>query len=199
MAQHQPHHHAAGPPAGPTNTGPGYPPPPAQPRRKSRLPLLLAITAVALLAVCGGFGVLLYAAAGTATTPAPAGTVGQPVRDGDLEFVVRGHTCGRTAYSGIKPLGIYCEVRVEIRNVGKESQLFAESSQTAYDVEGRKYTSDTAAAIYANESNQVWLRDINPGQKATGLVIFDVPVGTRLDRIELHDSILSRGVVVKLS
>jgi hypothetical protein len=44
-----------------------------------------------------------------------------------------------------------------------------------------------------------WMEDMNPGFTVTAKMPFDVPPGTQVDRIELHDSAFSAGVGVKLT
>ena len=50
-----------------------------------------------------------------------------------------------------------------------------------------------------NNEDQTFLEQINPGNRVTGTLIYDVPEGTKLTSIELHDSVFSGGVKVPLS
>jgi hypothetical protein len=56
---------------------------------------------------------------------------------------------------------------------------------------------DTSAAIYLPDSN-TFITPINPGNSVVGTLVFDVPVGSTLSSIELHDSAFSDGVSVQL-
>jgi len=145
-------------------------------------------------------------AAGTskATTKkaAPSGPgIGDKARDGKFEFVVTKVTSGKTKvgdeYLNKKAQGVFVFVYVTVSNVGDEAQLFDGSSQILYDAKGRKFSSDGEAGIYLDDS-QSFLNEINPGNKVKGIVVFDVPKGTKGAKIELHDSPFSGGVDVTL-
>ncbi|MEU4244465.1 DUF4352 domain-containing protein [Actinoplanes sp. NPDC026619] len=126
----------------------------------------------------------------------------QPVRDGKFEFTVARVKCGATKVGsdllGAKAQGQYCLITVRVKNIGKQTQSFADSAQKAYGAEKVEYSADSAAGIYANSDNQVLYQDINPGNAVTGTLVFDVPKGTKLTSLELHDSIFSGGVEVAL-
>jgi hypothetical protein len=142
------------------------------------------------------------AATKAAEKPKTAG-IGDPVRDGKFEFVVTGMDCSKTtlgdSFLNTKAQGTFCVVTVSVKNIGDEAQLFAGSNQKAYDGRGAEYENDGSAEFYANDDNQTFLNDVNPGNKVTGKIVFDVPKGTKLTTIELHDSFFSGGVKVALS
>ncbi|MFC7276769.1 DUF4352 domain-containing protein [Paractinoplanes rhizophilus] len=126
----------------------------------------------------------------------------QPARDGKFEFTVTRVKCGATKVGssllGEKAQGQYCLITLRVKNIGKEAQAFADSAQKAYDAKKVEYSADSGAGIYVNEDNQVLFQDINPGNAVTGTLVFDVPKGTKLTSLELHDSVFSGGVAVKL-
>ena len=128
---------------------------------------------------------------------------GVPVRDGKFEFVVTGARCGVTQvgneFLNATPQGQYCLVAMSVKNVGDEAQLFDASSQKALNADGQTYSADSEASIYANESNQTFLNEINPGNQVNDAVVaFDIPKDQALAVVELHDSPLSGGVEVAL-
>ncbi|AEB45406.1 MULTISPECIES: DUF4352 domain-containing protein [Micromonospora] len=129
--------------------------------------------------------------------------VGDPARDGKFEFTVKSTKCGvRKVGSdllGAKAQGQFCLVTLKVKNIGKKSQMFDGSSQKAYAADGTEYSADGAAAIYANENAETFLNDINPGNQVTGVVVFDIPKGVKLTKLELHDSPFSGGVTVALN
>ncbi|MFG2083791.1 DUF4352 domain-containing protein [Micromonospora tulbaghiae] len=129
--------------------------------------------------------------------------IGQPARDGKFEFTVKSAKCGvskvGTSTFGAKAQGQFCLVTVNVKNIGKESQMFDGSSQKAYAANGTEYSADGSAAIYANKNAETFLNDINPGNQVTGVVAFDIPKDVKLARLELHDSPFSGGVTVSLS
>lgn len=128
--------------------------------------------------------------------------LGEPARDGKFEFTVTKVKCGVNKVGsdllGAKAQGEFCLIDIKVKNIGKEAQLFADSAQKAFDAKKVEYSVDSAAAIYANGESQLLLEEINPGNAAKGKLVFDVPEGTKLTSLELHDSIFSGGVTVNL-
>ncbi|MEU8333768.1 DUF4352 domain-containing protein [Micromonospora sp. NPDC048839] len=128
--------------------------------------------------------------------------IGQPARDGKFEFTVKSTKCG-VAKVGSDPLGQkaqgqFCLVTLNVKNIGKEAQMFDGSSQKAYAADGAEYSADSGAAIYANKNAETFLNDINPGNQVNGVVVFDIPKNVKLTKLELHDSMFSGGVDVAL-
>lgn len=140
------------------------------------------------------------------TTSPPSETraagIGAPVRDGKFEFTVSKVRCGVPSVGGEygqKADGQFCLVSLKVENIGDESQLLNASSQYAYDATGRKLDADAAAGIYANPgSGGAFLNEINPGNAAVAILVFDIPRTAKLVRLELHDSPFSGGVEVRV-
>jgi Domain of unknown function (DUF4352)/Protein of unknown function (DUF2510) len=141
-----------------------------------------------------------------ATTPAapkqPAlPKLGSKVRDGKFEFTVTGLKCGikqvGSQYLNTKAQGEFCQLSLKITNIGDEPQTMFADNQEAFDVKGRKFSPDSEASIYDDNSQVLW-EEINPGNTVKGKVFYDVPKGTKLVKVELHDSAFSGGVEVAL-
>jgi hypothetical protein len=114
---------------------------------------------------------------------------------------VTGFTCG-IAEVGTAPLsqkaqGEFCKVSVTVENTGTEAQTMFDSSQYAFDAKARKFTADSTAAVY-DSSTQLMFQQINPGNTVKGNIYYDVPKGTKIVKLELHDSPFSGGVTVTL-
>jgi hypothetical protein len=144
------------------------------------------------------------AAATTAAAPPPkAAGLNTPVRDGKFEFTVTSVKYGIAqvgdSFLNEKAQGQFAEVAVTVRNIGTEPRTFTGANQTAYGDGNVRYQDDGAAEIYANTDDQTFLNNINPGNSVQGILIFDIPKGAKLTKIELHDSMLSGGVTVQLS
>jgi hypothetical protein len=128
-----------------------------------------------------------------------AWSVGQPVRDGNFEFVVTGIDRAPVVADPEFPdlqkaaAGEYVLVNMTVTNVGTEPQTFFASFNTLSDG-STEYTSDDEAWIYLGNT----LADLNPGDSIDTAVVFDVPVGTDPESIELHDGPFSEGVTVGL-
>jgi hypothetical protein len=148
------------------------------------------------------------APASTSTKPAKPTAQASPglndkVRDGKFEFTVTKMSCLKTqlgsSFLNKKAQGVFCIASVTVRNIGKGPQTFSGVAQKAYAADGSEYADDTAAEIYANSEAETFFNEINPGNRVAGKLVFDVPKGTTLTELELHDSLFSGGVRVKLS
>lgn len=133
--------------------------------------------------------------------PAAAG-IGTPVRDGKFEFVVTGLERPGTEigpdFMRETAQGEFVIVRVDVTNIGNEAQTLDSSSQKLYDDQGREF-SPSSALFVLEDASKAFLEQINPGNKVTGVpILFDVPPGTNLTAIQLHDSMFSGGVKVAL-
>lgn len=126
----------------------------------------------------------------------------EPAKDGDFQFTVTGVKCGvakvGNQYLNEKAQGQFCLVSVQVKNIGKEAQTMVDSVQKAYDAKGTEFSVDSGAALYANEDQQVFFEEINPGNTVKGKLVFDIPKDTKLTSLELHDSLFSGGVKVAL-
>lgn len=198
---------------------------PQPPEKKSKKGLIIGIL-VAIFALCGisivatGGGddsktTTTTAAAGDTKQNAPTEeakdsdedkTVGlnQPVRDGKFEFVVKKVQTGVSSvgesFMEQKAQGQFVVVTVTVKNIGNKSQGFSPSDQKLIDNEGREHEPDVSAALLGHdgsESNPIF-EDINPGNKVTGKIVFDIPKDAVPEAIVLHDSMFSNGAKVSL-
>jgi hypothetical protein len=144
------------------------------------------------------------AAAGAAATtpPTKAPGLGDPVRDGKFEFVVSRVDCSRSTlvleHLKRTAAGKYCVVSLSVRNIADRPQFFLGRVQKVSDAAGAEFGNDELAGLLANRDTMTLLRKIGPGSRVTGKIVFDVPKGTTLTTMELHDSYLSGGVQVAL-
>jgi len=134
---------------------------------------------------------------------AVAGKMNAPATDGKFRFTVTGMKCGVDSVGpkgfGEKAQGEFCLVSVSIKNVGTSAEIFNDASQKAYDKANTEYSVDSGAAIYANGDASTFLEDINPGNTVKGKLVFDVPQGTKLASVVLHESMYTAGVKIPLS
>jgi hypothetical protein len=135
------------------------------------------------------------------TSPKPPG-IGKAVRDGKFEFVVSRVDCSKTQV-GFEHLrrtasGKYCVVSLSVKNIADRPQYFLGSAQKASDAAGTKFGDDELAGLYANQNIQTFLNKIDPGERVTGKLVFDVPKSTTLTTVDLHDSFFSSGAEVAL-
>lgn len=191
-----------------------YPQPPVK-KKKTGLKIALIVAAVVAVCGCGGAIATIVGIGGKSdngSTAAPAAKggksttkakLGQPVRDGKFEFTVTKVTYGQDTvgdqYLNKKAQGQFALVEVSVKNVGNDARMLDGSSQRAFGPNGVKYEHDGVAETYANKGTATFLNTINPGNAVAGLIVFDIPAGTKLTAIELHDSAFSGGASVDLT
>lgn len=140
------------------------------------------------------------AAETTTTTEAGLPRIGDPVRDGQFEFVVTGLEAPGAIYQPEGLLkdeanGAWLVIYVTVENVGDREQAFLAGNQKIL-WDGKEYGGE---GFTWNGTN---VEDLNPGVALEATLMFDVPdgfpnlgAGTIL---ELHDSAFSGGVSVSL-
>lgn len=140
------------------------------------------------------------AAETTTTTEAGLPEIGDPVRDGQFEFVVTGLEAPGAIYQPEGLLkdeanGAWLVIYVTVENVGDREQAFLAGNQKIL-WDGKEYGGE---GFTWNGTN---VEDLNPGVALEATLMFDVPdgfpnlgAGTIL---ELHDSAFSGGVSVSL-
>jgi hypothetical protein len=172
---------------------PGWPAPPRR-RGRWRRRLLVAVAVLLLLAVAGNLGDDRQPGAGT-----PG--LGDPVRDGQFEFVVSSVDCGaRSVGDGIgrqPALGQFCLVGLRVENTGREGRTFAGGQQFLFDDQGNRHDPDLGATASRGDG-RLLSTHLNPGQRLEGTLVYDVPDPVTLARVELHDGPFSGGVSVEL-
>jgi hypothetical protein len=191
----------------PPTSGEPAPTAPDRPTGRDIRPwMILGAAALFLLCCYGGATIALVNWGGDAyrllrdRTARPVG-LNQPARDGDLEFRVRSVDCGVSRIGdpmvSQNAVGQFCVVQLDVRNVGRKPVTFADTLQRAYGPGGEQFVADPSAGILANADQQDFLTEINPGNQATGAVVYDIPRNSRIVRLRLHESAGSRGVLVR--
>ncbi|MFJ6676259.1 DUF4352 domain-containing protein [Actinosynnema sp. NPDC091369] len=124
------------------------------------------------------------------------------MRDGKFEFTVQGAeksaSVGANDFLTRDAQGEFLLLRMTVKNIGDRPQSFFGENQKVFDAAGKQYSADSTAAIYLGDAKSLY-EEINPGNQVAGVVVFDVPVGTEIVKVELHDSAYSGGVTVKLA
>jgi len=182
------------------------PAPPPVAKSKAWLWIILAIIAVPVL-LFGGCATLVAIGMHSDDSSTnsgggssqPDGGLNQPVRDGKFEFVVSDvGPLPKTWYGPVPTArGQWVIATMTVRNVGNEPQSFFVQNQKLIDTAGRQYAPDTTAS-YAMNSNTTMVIDMNPGFAITTKVPFDVPPGTQVSAVGMHDSAFSGGATVKV-
>jgi len=197
-------------------SGPPGPPqygyaPQQPPKKRAKWPWIVGGIALVMILGCVGAFVALGIGASKVADDldgnqkgenAVAGTMGKPAKDGKFEFTVTKMKCSVPSVGpadfGQKAQGEFCLINVTIKNVGTSAEIFVDSSQQALDAAGATYSVDSGAAIYANKDSSTFLEQINPGNTVKGVLVFDVPKGTKLSSLILHESLFTPGIKVPL-
>ncbi|MEU8797784.1 DUF4352 domain-containing protein [Spirillospora sp. NPDC048819] len=141
---------------------------------------------------------------GTEKKPKKAVTngIGREYRDGKFAFTVtkvkKGVKKVGNEYFGDKAQGQFVIIYVTVKNIGDKARTFTHHNQTLIDTKEREFEADPEASLWTTQDSKSFLQQINPGNSVKGKLIYDVPPGTRLKAIELHDSMFSGGVTVPL-
>lgn len=202
------------------NFVPPVPQPPVKKTHKLRWTLLsfLAVIVLIVIIAVSTSGGTPPAATPAAAPVAPAAKapaqkapaapavpgIGDKASDGKFQFVVKSVThaksVGDTSFGlGATAQGEYTVLNVTVKNIGDQPQTLIDSNQTVFDNKGRKFNADSTADLYlASNGQSAWVSDINPGNSVTGKMAFDLPVGSKATKVELHDSMFSGGVTVNL-
>ncbi|MBE1548015.1 hypothetical protein GGC64_002023 [Mycobacterium sp. OAS707] len=129
----------------------------------------------------------------------PPAAMGQEVRDGDFSFVVTGVQRMDAVVNPEHPdiektaQGEYVVVQMTVTNTSAEPQTYSGSFNTLSDG-GTVYKSDDEAWLYFGHLPP----RLNPGDSFDTAVVFDVPKGTEVQSVDLHDGPTSTGVTVAL-
>jgi len=133
----------------------------------------------------------------------PSGAVGQSVRDGSFAFMVTAVESPRktvTSRPGAVETaqGVFVIIRVAVTNIGYEPRNLTATNQFVVSDKGQRFATSSVSPSLAG-AETIFLRKVNPGHTVNGApLLFDVPAGTVIASIELHDSVSSTGVKVRL-
>ena len=169
----------------------------------SRTGLWVAVSVIAVIALFFGGCAVMVAAGSKPHTPTadkfrgPTGVPGSVLHDGDLEFVVTEVSAPADWRGNPRPKGQWVIATMTVRNLDDESQEFAATNQKLIDSDGHIYAADTAAAVSMNKSSMVVT--MNPGGNITMKLPFDVPTGTLPTAVELHNSVFSEGIRIRVN
>jgi hypothetical protein len=122
---------------------------------------------------------------------AGAAAKGDPVSDGQFRFVVTDFS--KASLQGDPPpRGEYVIAVVTVTNTGNEPRSFLVQKQKLIDVARREYAGADMSADELHHQLTTALK-MNSGLTLTVRMRFDVPKGTKLMTIELHESASSAG------
>ncbi|MEV4126390.1 protein kinase [Nocardia sp. NPDC049707] len=137
----------------------------------------------------------------SAEPPAPVSAgLNSPVRDGKFEFVVTSVDSGVPRIGLQNASGSYSIVTVAVRNISDEPKWFLPVGQRLVDTQGRQVEHHAIATMWQTTLRRYgYSFELQAGQSATTLLVFDVPQDAAPSRLELHDFMLSNGATVELN
>src|ERR1019366_6391313 len=95
--------------------------------------------------------------------------------------------------------GMFVIIRVNVTNIGYEPRTLAATGQFLATAKGQRFATSSAISSLKG-AETIFLDKIDPGQTVDDVpMLFDVPPGTTFASIDLHGSLFSIGVTVKLS
>jgi hypothetical protein len=138
-----------------------------------------------------------------ATASSPAARVLGSGTAGAFAVSVTGTECG-LATVGPEELrqsakGQFCLVSVSVENNGGQPALLDGGAQQAVDAAGRAYPVSDQAAVFLNDQQPSLLDEVGPGATVRGVLPFDVPAGTNLSALMVHESMGGAAVRVPFS
>ncbi len=130
-------------------------------------------------------------------------TIGDTATDDEtFAFTVNSFECGIESVGddilGAEAQGQFCKANITIENVGTEAEYVYSDSQILFDDQGREFSPDSSSMMYLEDSSDLWLNEINPGNSVTGDLLFDVSDDFVGDRLELHATMFSGGVEISI-
>ena len=123
-------------------------------------------------------------------TAAPAGSA---VRDGKFEFRVLGVERSKSI-KGVIAQGEFVLVTLSIENTGDQARRFYGGNQKLVDTSGREFSFSSMIDYKLDAASG----DINPGLSMQSQVAFEVPPGTQVRELILHDSMFSGGAHLEI-
>lgn len=163
------------------------PPPPR--RGRGCVGCLIAAVVVTVLAVIAGVTGYRY-------FQPVEGQLNKPSKDGHFTFVASTVSCGGTVrgltpYTGNK----FCRARITVTNTGTETRTFSRNWQKLVDDDGDSHEARLMVkGTTADARNREPVKVLIPGDKFTGLLVFEIPATSRPVSLVLHDARLSKGV-----
>jgi hypothetical protein len=191
---------------------PGYGYAPQQPPKRKKWPWIAGGIVLVSILGCVGMSIAGLFAVGKAASDASdnnagknalAGQMNRTSVDGKFEFAVTAMHCGVPSVGsdgfGETAQGDFCLVNVQVKNVGKTPEIFSDTSQKGYAADGTEYAVNSGAGVWVNKGPlATFLEQINPGNTVKGTLVFDVPKGSKLASIVLHESMFTAGVKIPL-
>jgi hypothetical protein len=129
-------------------------------------------------------------ASDTTSRSTPTAKIGEPLRVGDVTWVVEdARMVTELTSSYEKPIrGNFVVVNFTFTNEGKEAATLDTASMTLIDSEGRRSEADPDKFGYIPDDRNIFLENVNPGVTDQGQAIFTVAPDSTGFELELGDA-----------
>ncbi|ONM47018.1 serine/threonine-protein kinase [Nocardia donostiensis] len=118
--------------------------------------------------------------------------LGDPVRDGKLEFVVTKVETGIAMVGVERAEGAFTVIGMTVRNISAEPKTYLPLGQQLYDTAGRRYDPDVTATAQ-RAATAAAPTTLQPGESTATHLVFGVPVDSVPAHLTVRDFPLSQG------
>lgn len=127
--------------------------------------------------------------------------IGDTVTVGDFEVTVTSIESGVASvgsdFLSEDAQGAFTLLNVEVTNIGSSAETIFSSSFTVLDAAEREFDANSTASIYLGDSGFMF-EQINPGNTARGILVFDLPADTVAETLEFSPGFFGSGTKIDL-
>lgn len=101
-------------------------------------------------------------------------------------------------FLGAEAQGQFVVVDLSVKNTASAPDFFWEDNIKLGDEAGNTYSADSEAGLYADAESILFAEEINPGNTAKGVLVFDVPAEVSPDKLTFEGELFSDPIVISL-
>lgn len=128
--------------------------------------------------------------------------IGDAVAADDWEMTVNSVKDGVSSvgdeFLGAEAQGQFVVVNLSVKNTASAPDFFWEDNVKLGDESGNTYSADSEAGLYAEEDSILFGEEINPGNTAKGVLVFDVPADVSPDKLIFEGGLFSDPIEISL-
>ncbi|WP_260847974.1 DUF4352 domain-containing protein [Brevibacterium aurantiacum] len=128
--------------------------------------------------------------------------IGDVVAADDWEVAVNSVKDGVSSvgdeYMGAEAQGQFVTVNLSVKNTASAPDFFWEDNIKLGDEAGNTYSADSKAGLYADADSILFAEEINPGNTAKGVLVFDVPADVSPDKLTFEGGLFAEPIEISL-
>ncbi|MCF2571251.1 DUF4352 domain-containing protein [Brevibacterium sp. UCMA 11754] len=128
--------------------------------------------------------------------------IGDVVAADDWEVTVNSVKDGVSSvgdeYLGAEAQGQFVTVNLSVKNTASAPDFFWEDNIKLGDEAGNTYSADSEAGLYADADSILFAEEINPGNTAKGVLVFDVPADVSPDKLTFEGGLFADPIEISL-